>query len=105
MPKEQAGSIADDVKMKPGHKRQFINGLELIDSAAAQMKALQLAAVEAATPATTDAEVCPRCGTKQRDEGRFCGKCGKPLDVPESPRDGPSSPRSLSIGQKSSDNI
>ena len=68
-------------------------------------KALQLTAVEAAMPATTDVEVCPRCGTKRRDEGRFCGKCGKPLDVPESPRDEPTSPRALSIGQKSSDNI
>ena len=57
MPKEQAGSIADEVKMKPGHKKQFINGLELIDSAAAQMKALQLAAVEAATPADVDGAV------------------------------------------------
>ena len=23
--KEEAGEIADDVKMKPGHKRQFVN--------------------------------------------------------------------------------
>ena len=49
---------------------------------------------------------CPRCGTKRKDDGRFCSKCGKPLDVPQSPRDGPTSPRTLStLGQKSSDDL
>ena len=26
MTKEEAGAIADDVKMKPGHKRRFVDG-------------------------------------------------------------------------------
>lgn len=38
------------------------------------------------TKKNSDKMICPKCGTVNADNARFCGKCGRELDVqPEQP--------------------